>query len=158
MHHRRFSSSRVAEVGLGRRETASKVGSRPLDSPTSSPGPLNFESRRGFALHSREKEILRLLRPMITRSILGISSRWNFVARDCLLVKHENSVCFEGTEQNFRKCARSWSGIIRVREEEMLVFLFYERMLSFESVLLLFFFPFFPILFGYSTQALNARR
>lgn len=33
----------MAEVGLGRRETASKVGSRPLDSPTSSPGPLNFE-------------------------------------------------------------------------------------------------------------------
>lgn len=92
---------------------------------------------------------------MITRSILGISSRWNFVARDCSLV---NSVCFEGTERNFRKCARSWSGIIRVREEEMLVFVFYERMLSFESVLLLFFFPFFPILFGYSTQALNARR
>lgn len=80
------------------------------------------------------------------------------VARDRSLVKHENSVCFEGTKQNFRKCARSWSGIIRVREEEMLVFVFYERMLSFENVLLLFFFPFFPILFGYSTQALNARR
>lgn len=46
----------MAEVGLGRRETASKVGSRPLDSPTSSPGPLNFESRRGFALHSRERD------------------------------------------------------------------------------------------------------
>lgn len=144
----------MAEVGLGRRETASKVGSRPLDSPTSSPGPLNFESRRGFALHSRKRDSS----PLTDDNAFDIGNIISVVARDRSLVKHENSVCFEGTEQNFRKCARSWSGIIRVREEEMLVFLFYERMLSFESVLLLFFFPFFPILFGYSTQALNARR
>lgn len=50
----------MAEVGLGRRETASKVGSRPLDSPTSSsssPGPVNFEEAEEVsALHSRERD------------------------------------------------------------------------------------------------------
>lgn len=76
----------MAEVGLGRRETASKVGSRPLDSPTSSsssPGPVNFEEAEEVsALHSRERE--RFLRCRVIRLISGIS----FISRDSSLVKH----------------------------------------------------------------------
>lgn len=103
MHHRRFSSSRVAEVGLGRRETASKVGSRPLDSPTSSPGPLNFEE---VSRCTRERE--RDSSPLTTDdNAFDIGNIISVVARDRSLVKHENSVCFEETERNFRKCARS---------------------------------------------------
>lgn len=76
----------MAEVGLGRRETASKVGSRPLDSPTSSsssPGPVNFEEvEEVSALYSRERE--RFLRCRVIRLISGIS----FISRDSSLVKH----------------------------------------------------------------------
>lgn len=97
----------MAEVGLGRRETASKVGSRPLDSPTSSsssPGPLNFEEvEEVSALHSRERE--RFLQPL---------SRYPFDIENIVYFEgffacetHENSVYFEydGTEWNFRKCS-----------------------------------------------------
>lgn len=93
----------MAEVGLGRRETASKVGSRPLDSPTSSsssPGPVNFEEiEEVSALHSRERERF-LCYPFDIGNIVYFEG---FLACET----HENSVYFEydGTEWNFRKCS-----------------------------------------------------